>query len=125
MAKETNMHNFSPCSYLKEDETGKHKYDCEERGHPDTNMILENCFQDQGCCLNRQPKELPPSEYPESKTHHKKVTLQIDEHLAQNATFLLGYAAYRERDPESQVEAIEKILKRYSEINDICRGDLS
>lgn len=54
-----------------------------------------------------------------------KVTLQIDEHLAQNATLLLGYAAYRERDPESQSGAIEQILKKYSEINDICRGDLS
>lgn len=54
-----------------------------------------------------------------------KVTLQIDEYLAQNATFLIGFAAYREHDPESQAEAIETILKRYSEINDICKGDLS
>lgn len=54
-----------------------------------------------------------------------KVTLQISEELAQNATILLGYAAYRERDPKSQSEAIEEILKKYSEINDICRGDLS
>lgn len=54
-----------------------------------------------------------------------KVTLQIDKRLAQNATLLIGFAAYRERDPESQSEAIEQILKKYSEINDICRGDVS
>lgn len=54
-----------------------------------------------------------------------KITLQIDKRLAQNATFLLGFAAYRESDPESQAEAIETILKKYSEINDICCGDLS
>jgi hypothetical protein len=64
-----------PCSYLKEDETGKHQFDCEERRHPDTNMVLENCFQDQGCCLNRLPRVLPPSEYPETKIRNRQINI--------------------------------------------------
>lgn len=62
-----NANRYEPCTYLIEDETGKHKYDCEVSQHPDTNRVIENCFQDQACCRNRVPRIYREDEYPETK----------------------------------------------------------
>lgn len=68
--------NFEPCTYLKQDETGKQQFDCEERCHSDSNMVIENCFQDQGLCRNRIPKVLRDDEYSESKVDSRPPHLQ-------------------------------------------------
>lgn len=53
----------------------------------------------------------------------EKVAVYLDRWEAQKAAFLVGLPAFEENNPESWSKAISIILKRYSDISDVCMGD--